>query len=284
MGNVVEEKSLAFEVRADDQPDPNQGHSREWPSTPYSDETLAKEPPSERSCCIALLGDCTVSCDQWSPANRPDNHLRVRLRRAFPGQNVVVRNFGDAGGTARSFLESGGLDRALAELPRMDVAFLRYGINDRKADGIAGCIGYLRAVCEHIKAACPDVTIFIETNMWVDYPRHYVWDRNARLAPLYEAMRRFAAEAGYPLVDVFAKMEAETRRGNWDLRIRGVPGGTLDILDDSFDRFYGDDPAFFSNIHPNSRCLGLIADWEVAALKDLFGEALPHAGKAEKGV
>src|SRR5665647_112789 len=141
MGNVVEEKSFAFAVRADSLPDPDQGHSREWPSTPYSDEVLAPEPATERACCIALMGDCTVSCDQWPPANRPENHLRVRLRRAFPGQNVVVRNFGDAGGTARWFLESGRLDRALEELPRIDVAFLRYGINDRKADGIAGCIG-----------------------------------------------------------------------------------------------------------------------------------------------
>ena len=27
------------------------------------------------------------------------------------------------------------------------------------------------------------------------------------------------------------------------------------------------EPLFFANIHPNSRCLSLIADWEVAMLK-----------------
>jgi hypothetical protein len=121
------------------------------------------------------------------------------------------------------------------------------------------------------------VAIIIETGIWVDHPEHYIWDRNSRLAPLYRAMKRFAADQDYPVVDVFRNMEIETIRGNWDLRVRGLPDPEHTIIDDSFDEFFGDDPAFFTNVHPNSRCLGLIADWEIAKLKELFGDRLPKA-------
>ena len=40
--------------------------------------------------------------------------------------------------------------------------------------------------------------------------------------------------------------------------------------------FFGDDPAFFTNIHPNSRGMGLIADWEIETLRELFGDKLPN--------
>ena len=106
----------------------------------------------------------------------------------------------------------------------------------------------------------------------MDYPTHYLWDRNARLGPLYEAMRAFAERQGYPVVDIFRNMELEAQRGNWDLRIRGVGE---EFYDDSFDAFFRDDPAYFTNIHPNGPCRGLIAEWQLGALTTLFGERLP---------
>jgi len=263
---------------AREMPDPLQGHTREWPSTPYSDEARAAEPPMETSCCIGLFGDCTVDVD-FPPAMRPENHLAVRLLRAFPGQPFVIRNFGDSGGTAGDLLKPGCLAEALADLPRLDIGLVRYGINDRKRDGIPRCVENVSALCCRLREGYADVTIIIETGIWVDYPKHYMFDRNARLAPLYQAMREFAAEEGYSLLDIFASMEAETRNGNWDLRVRGLPDREHVILDDSFDQFFGDDPAFFTNVHPNSRCLGMIADWEVAKLKELFGDRLPGTGE-----
>jgi acyl-CoA thioesterase-1 len=104
-----------------------------------------------------------------------------------------------------------------------------------------------------------------------------MWDRNAKLAPLYDAIRRMAESEGHPLLDIFAKTRAETERGNWDLRVRGLPDREHTIVDDAFDRFYGDDPAFYTNIHPNSNGMGLIADWQVAKLRELFGDRLPGA-------
>lgn len=248
-------------------PDPVQNHSREWPSTPYSDEVRAVPPSSDIACTIALIGDCTVACTYFPPANRPENHLAVRLRRAFPNQSFLVHNLAADGESADEFLRPERWEKVLGEIPRLDIAFIRYGINDRKRFGISGCLQNLELLCEALKGHSPGVRLFLETSIWVDYPAHYLWDRNAALGPLYEAMRVFAQENGYPIVDIYANMEAETRRGNWDLRVRGLPAPQHTIVDDSFDAFFGDDPAFFTNIHPNSRCLGLIAEWEIEALK-----------------
>jgi lysophospholipase L1-like esterase len=261
-----------------ERPDPDQSHSHEWPSTPYSDEARAATPPADNACSVALIGDCTVACTYFAPANRPENHLAVRLRRAFLDQPFFVRNLASNGESADEFLRPQRWEKALQEITRLDIAFLRYGINDRKRYGISGCIQNLRRLCEALKGHSPGIGLFIETNVWVDYPIHYLWDRNAALGPLYQAMRAFVAEEGYALVDIYANMEAETRRGNWDLRVRGLPALEHTIVDDSFDAFFGNDPAFFTNIHPNSRCLGLIADWEILALQQQFGKMLPVRG------
>ena len=253
-----------------EQPDPDQGHPRAWPATPYSDEARAATPVGDGGCHVALLGDCTVSCTYFPPANRPEHHLAVRLRRACPGQRIAVHNLARDGESAGEFVDSGRMAVVLADLPRLDVALVRYGINDRKRDGVTACIVNLRRLCEALRARYPAVRPVIETGIWVDYPAHYQWDRNARLGPLYEAMRQFARAAGYPVVDIFARMAAETRRGNWDLRVRGLPNPQQTIVDDAFDAFFGDDPAFFTNIHPNSRGLGLIAAWEVEVLQPLL--------------
>lgn len=261
-----------------DRADPDQGHAREWPSTPYSDEVRAATPPGRANSTIALIGDCTVACTYFPPANRPENHLAVRLRRAFPIQPFVIHNLARDGESADEFQEPERFDKALADISHMDIAFVRYGINDRKRHGISGCIRYLDALCDTIQKRFADVTIFLETGMWVDYPRHYLWDRNASLGPLYEAISRYAREAGRPVVDTYNRMKAETERGNWDLRVRGLPVPEHTIVDDSFDAFFGGDPAFFTNIHPNSRCLGLIAEWEIEQIRLHFGTKLPVAG------
>lgn len=250
-----------------ERPDPTQNHSREWPSTPYSDEIRAAMPSIDAACSIALLGDCTVACTYFPSANRPESHLAVRLRRAFPDQPFVIHNLAADGESADEFLRPQRWDKALKEIPRLDIAFVRYGINDRKRSGISGCLENLGMLCDALKGQYPGINLILETSMWVDYPAHYLWDRNAALGPLYEAMRFFAQKQNYPLVDIYANMEAETRRGNWDLRVRGLPAPQHTIVDDSFDAFFGADPAFFTNIHPNSRCLGLIAEWEIEALK-----------------
>ena len=106
-------------------------------------------------------------------------------------------------------------------------------------------------------------------------PRTILGQESA-LGPLYEAIRVFAQGSGYPIVDVYANMEAETKRGKWDLWVRGLPMPEYTIVDDAFDAYLSDDPAFFTSIRPNSKYLGLIADWEVEALKSHFGRSLSN--------
>ena len=259
-----------------DKPDPTQGSSREWPLTPYTKEIreiLGPEPPPEGSCCIAYLGGCTVrggSIDGARVGQSDDLagetqfHLAVRLHRAYPGQPFVIRNFAEAGVTAGEFAAWGRVDTMREVLPRVDVAFLRDGIADRKNEGIPRTVENMGILCERLEQAFDTIRIILET------------DRNPRLAPLHEQMRELAADRGYPVVDIFANVEAETRRGNWDLRTRAAPVEGHARIDDSFDELFGDDPAFFSDIHPNNRCLGPIAEWEVAAIEGIFGGRLPR--------
>ena len=206
---------MVQETIQNEMPDPLQGHpSREWPSTPYSDEALAAQPSPREACCIALVGDCTVSCLRWPPANRPENHLAVRLRRAYPGQAFLVRNISLEGGSAGSYMADGHLDHLFKSLPHLHVCFVRFGVADRKDDGVSGCIRNLRELCSQITDHYPGVCVIVETGIWVDYPDHYMWDRNAKLAPLYEAMRSMAESEGFPVVDIFESMRLETEKGN----------------------------------------------------------------------
>src|SRR5579862_4398878 len=131
-----------------DHPDPDQGHAREWPSSPYSDEVRAAAPSLQTSCSIALMGDCTVACTYYPPANRPENHLAVRMRRAFPTQPFVIRNLAQDGESAEEFLKPKRFERVCENLSHLEIAFVRYGINDRKRHGIGGCIANLQALCQ----------------------------------------------------------------------------------------------------------------------------------------
>jgi hypothetical protein len=257
------------------EPDPTQGCARDWPSTPYSDEARDIIAPGTPCCVVGLFGDCTIECSYFPLSNRPHHHLALRLRRAFAPQKVKVHNFGADGETAGRFVKDGRATRVLADVPRLNIAFVRYGINDRKADGIPQCIENLLILSGLLRERYAGVRIVIETGLWVDHPRHYLWDRNSRLEPLYRSMSEFAAREGLLFLDIFEKTRQQTLAGNWDLRIRGLPDVTHQIVDDSFDEFFGDDPAFFTNIHPNSRCLALVAGWQTELLKQVY-ERLPE--------
>jgi len=256
-------------------PDIDQGHRPAWPASIYTDDVLAPEPDWRTACTVGLLGDCTVACTYLPRSNRAENHLRVRLNRAFPGQPVLVRNMSADGESAGVFMKSGRMARVFNRFFHLDIAFIRYGINDRKEGGIDECIANLEKLCQELRNRFPNITIIVESSIWVDYPAHYLFDRNPRLAPLFDAMAAMARRAGLPFLDIFDAMRQETARGNWDLRVRGYPAGDNIIVDDRFDQFFGHDPAFFTNVHPNSQCVALMADWETRKLQELFGTHLP---------
>jgi acyl-CoA thioesterase-1 len=110
----------------------------------------------------------------------------------------------------------------------------------------------------------------------VDYPAHYAFDRNSKLAPVYRMITDLAAERGHTVVDLFGRMKAETEAGNWDLRARGF--GSVDeeqpVLGPGLDHIHGHDVRWFTNIHPNLRGLQAIVDEEVKVITHTWPDGL----------
>jgi hypothetical protein len=248
-------------------PKDDSANSARWVGGPENEPERPVEEPNV--CSIALLGDGTVSCEYFPPANRPENHLMVRLSRAFPEQRFVVRNLATPGETPGSFLGSGKLEKIKELLPQLHLVFVRYNLDEADPRGVKGCIEDLAALGEALRRQYPGVTMILETGIWVHNTAPFGGDSYARLAPLYDQVRGWAMEVGYPIVDIYTKMQTEANKGSKDLRVRGLPTWEQTVLDDSFDEFFGDEPVYFANIHPNSRCLGLIAEWEVTMIKNL---------------
>jgi hypothetical protein len=242
-----------------------EGQAQTGTYIPPGEEVPGEGMPSTGS--IALLGDSTVACQYLPPANRPENHLLVRLRRAFPERRFEVQNLAGEGESPAGDLRSGRLERIFAAVPQMHLAFLRYNLRETEPDGFQEYLEAVEACCGALRQQYPGITVIVETGIWVHHPSHFVGDSHAHAAPLYDRVKAWAVETGYPVVDVFQKMQAEAAKGNWDLRVRGLPTPDQTVIDDTFDQFFGEEPLFFANIHPNSRCLALIADWEVAMLK-----------------
>jgi len=177
----------------------------------------------------------------------------------------VIQNLASAEAETGFRLEQ--MDQIFAAIPEMHLAFVRFNIQETDAAGFQEQMGSLQACCAAMREQYPGITLILETGIWIHHPAHFFEEIHGRLGPMYNALRGWAVETGYPVVDIYQKMQAEAGKGNWDLRVRGLPTPEQTVVDDSFDAFFGDEPAFFANTHPNSRCLALIAEWEVAMLK-----------------
>ena len=219
--------------------------------------------PSAGALAIALLGDCTVYCGYLPPSQRPCGVLGRQLAAA--GWPAFVCDLSQDGDSVATLLAR--YERDVLPAPRIDVAFIRYGVTDRKDYGADRFAGLLSQLCDRLESDFPSIHIAIETGMHVDYPDHYPFDRNAKLAPLYEEARRFAAERRHPMVDIYAALERRTAAGDWDWRIRGLGiGRPASPHDASQDHLHKGDPDWFFNIHPNRRGIELIAELERGAV------------------
>jgi len=245
-------------------------HARSWYVLPpwHSRRRPCPPAPPEGHIVIALLGDCTVYTGYLPPSERPCATLAKRLAGSDSCIPVFVYDLSDDGETVAGLLQR--YERDILAVPRIDVAFIRYGITDRKEYGAERFVELLGRLCLKLEKDFPGIQPVIETGMHVDYPHHYPFDRNAKLAPLYEKAKQFASERDYPVVDVYSELERRTAEGDWDWRIRGLGIGTPSSLhDDGQDHLHKDDPDWFFNIHPNSRCIGLIAQMERDVFTDL---------------
>jgi lysophospholipase L1-like esterase len=159
--------------------------------------------------------------------------------------------------------------------PHADVIIINYGGNDSKVYPPATFRKKLEMLGKHVKQDFPGSLIIFVTTMYVD-PKHsgpYHRDdssvpgfkdgstRNLYLDPYNQEVRDFTAARGYGLADVYRRVEQETRRGNWDLRVRGDGEG-----DPRDDPKHAGDMAWFENIHPNDQGTRIIAETLLEAL------------------
>ncbi|GIV97957.1 MAG: hypothetical protein KatS3mg057_2614 [Herpetosiphonaceae bacterium] len=99
-----------------------------------------------RSPCILQIGDCTVSCSYLLPHQRGEIRLQEALRRVYNDPGIVVVNEGLDGEATEDFLRR--YSRTLERYPEVDVAIIRYGVNDRKRSGVKGFRKYTEELCD----------------------------------------------------------------------------------------------------------------------------------------
>ena len=215
---------------------------------------------------IVQLGDCTVACSYMLPHQRGEARLQERLQAAYNDLEIEVINEGLDGEATEDFLLR--YERTMARYPHVDLFIIRYGVNDRKRYGIEPFRERLIELCDRLEHNYPHAKFMLETGIYVDYPAHYAFDRNSKLAPVYRMITELAEARGYSVVDIFSRMQRETKQGNWDLRARGF--GSVDedepVLSPALDHVHGHDVRWFTNIHPNHRGVQVIVDEEVRVI------------------
>jgi lysophospholipase L1-like esterase len=160
--------------------------------------------------------------------------------------------------------------------PWADVVFINFGANDSKVYPPSAFRERLEMVSRQLQQDYPGAVMIFSTTMYLD-PKHsapYHQDhpqvpgfvdggsRNDYLKPYNREVREFTAAHGYGLADTYRHLESQTRKGNWDLRLRGDDGESAPRDDDK----HVGDMGWFDNIHPNDRGTRMIADVFLKAL------------------
>jgi lysophospholipase L1-like esterase len=197
---------------------------------------------------------------QWTISNEAHGGEYIGPPRG-PAQGVSEPLF-DTPTTGRYF-------QILARHRRADILLLCYGANDSKAYPPQLFREGLKALSARLEKDFPGAFMAFTTTMFLDpahsAPYHHGTpqvagfrqggSRNEYLAPYNAEIRAFTAAHGYGLADFNLRVQEETARGNWDLRVRG--DGTGDPRDDP--RHLGD-MSWFDNIHPNDEGTRVLAD------------------------
>lgn len=238
---------------------------------------VAGTPPlsAQAPCRVTLFGGSSVFTSYLPEAERHHVVLQKALEAAYPGQAVVVTNWADNGEFIARFLLKGAYDAKRLKQEGMDIAIFRFGINDQKRVKAPEFREQLIKMIQLLQGDFPGVAVFLETGVYVDFPKHYNFDRNAKLDPYWEVARRLAAERELPLIDYYEASRKETAAGNWDLRARrGL------VLDASQDAGKENTPEWFSNIHPNAEGVRIAVRAEVEAIKARYPGKLPTGSRA----
>lgn len=223
---------------------------------------------------IVMLGDCTLATSYLPPRLKNETRLAQALERRFPGAQLSITNEGLDGEAVSGFLRR--YNRTMTRYPHVDYLLIRYGVNDRRSVGIDGFRANLDTLIKRLCSDYPYARILLETGMFVDFPTHYAWDRNAVVQPIYDVIRTLGTTYNLPIVDIYERMQDETELGNWDLRVRGygVVDDHIPVLGSGQDHLHPQDVNWFTNIHPNPTGIEVIADEEANVMAHHWPDGL----------
>jgi acyl-CoA thioesterase-1 len=229
---------------------------------------------------VVLFGGSSVFTSYLPESTKHHIVLAEQLKMAYPQQKIEVANWADNGEYIARYLLKGAYERQIRMQPGIDVAIIRFGTNDQKRMKEPEYYQQMLKFLTLLKNDFPGVAIILETGIYMDFPKHYTFDRNLALDPYWEVSRKIAAQFDYPLVDYYAVAKQEAAAGNWDIRVRKL--GKEFILDAGHDEGRDHDPKWFTDIHPNPVGVRLAVREEIRVLKNVFPEKLPAGQKAVK--
>lgn len=224
---------------------------------------------------MVLFGGSSVLTSYLPDEHKHHTVLVRELAKAYPEQAIEVFNHADNGEFLARYLLRGTYERHRTAMTGIDVAIIRFGINDQKRVDAPEFRRQLERFATLLKEDFPGVRVLIETGAYVDYPAHYSFDRNRFLNPFWAVARLVSEEIGYPLIDLYAATLAEAKAGNWDIRVRKKETGKDFVIDASQDPGQENNPDWFTDIHPNPEGVRLAVREEVKALLTVFPRRLP---------
>ncbi|HWL51036.1 MAG TPA: SGNH/GDSL hydrolase family protein [Chthoniobacteraceae bacterium] len=226
---------------------------------------------------VILFGGSDV-ITSYLPEDERYHHVAQRLLQAScPGGRFEVLNAGDNGEFIARYLISGAYEKMRSQVSGADIVVVRFGGNDEKRVDQQEFRKHLELFLDLLKADFPDAIQVLETSIYMD-PNHYHFDRNQTLTGYWQQTRDVAKERALECNDVYAMMERETLKGNWDLRIRSAPKGQERVLDDRQDAGKENDLRWFSDIHPNAKGVRLAADSLIETLGRAVSRKWPKGG------
>jgi lysophospholipase L1-like esterase len=229
-------------------------------------------------CRVVLMGGSSVFTGYLPQEFKHTHILQEALDRHYGAGRAEVLNWADNGLFIARYLLSGQYDRLRHPVDGVDLFIIRFGTNDAKRLSPKEFGGHLRKLLDLLGEDYPDARFILEDGIYVDFPNHYRFDRNQSLAPYWEQTHTVAAERGLAVSRFFEASEKATKAGQWDLRIRRHRDGSI-TLDDSKDAEHVGDVDWFTDIHPNPLGVRVAVDAEMAAVKELFPDALPTGGR-----
>lgn len=203
---------------------------------------------------IVLLGDSNTAISYFDkqPEKRWSSIIENNL-------NMEVVNLGKDGKDTKYFLSEEMKDRIISE--NADLYIICLGLNDARWITPEEFKIDQRSLIEFIKNNTKGIPVLM-TNVHVDYPKHFSFDRNQEILKYDNVKRDISKEMSVPLIDVYYRFKEENENGNWDTRIR-----TLTVWDNSQDKgkcveFIDSDTGlkWFDNIHYNAEGNRIVAD------------------------